>query len=588
MNRRRLLEVALGRTQADHAILGGRVVNVHTGEIYEADVAVAGSEIALVGDASECVGPDTKVLRARDRYVVPGLIDAHLHTYETHLSVGHLAVPMLEHGVTTIATDFYGEAVVEGKQAIRASLTAAERSLLNVLWTLPMPAYYQDRPFVHSGSLDDGDMRQMLAWPECVGINECFAPYVVAGDSFLLDLMDEARARGKALCGHASEIRGRQAMAWAAFGGYLDDHECVAVDEVIEKARMGVRIVLREGSGVTDVRNCLPAITEAGLDARRFSFCSDLLSPLDLVREGNIDRCVRYACEAGVPAIDAVRMGSLNAAETLGVDRRLGSVAPGKRADICLVGGRLEDFEVEAVIAGGRLVVEGGAYTGPEVRAIYPEEARSSVRLSHTPATEDFVVRSERRGTTTIRAIEVTDGSLISKEVLVDLPVVDGVIAPAPEKDTCKVASFERHGRSGDIGVGFVKGFGLRRGAVASTYNPHCQHLLVLGAEDNEMVAAARAVADMGGGFCVVAGGQVRAAVPLPIYGLLSDQRAEVVVGEIEGAVKVLRNLGCRLSAPWHTLAFLGLPVIIGELKICSKGLIDVWKGEVVALEVDR
>jgi adenine deaminase len=586
MTRRRLLDVALGRACANLVVLGGRVVNVFTGETYTTDIAISGTEIAVVGSTDKCVGRETRVIAAEGRYVVPGLIDAHLHTYETHLSVGHLAIPMLQHGVTTIATDFYGEGVVDGKRAIKASLQAAQRTHLNILWTLPMPAYYQDRPFVHSGSLDESDMLDMLTWPECIAVNECFAPYVVAGETFLLEVMEKARARGMALCGHASEIRGQAAMAWAAFGGYLDDHECVAPDEVVEKARLGVRIVLREGSGVSDVRNCLPAITESGIDPRRFSFCSDLLSPLDLVREGDIDRCIRYACAAGLRPVDAVRMGSINAAETLGVDRYVGSIAPGKRADICILQGPLEEFQVHTVVAGGNLVVDGGRFVGPPVES-YPDGARASVKLAHRPELEDLVARSDRRDTTTVRTIGVADGSLITKTTLVDLPVVKGEIVAAPEMDTCKVASFERHGRSGDIGVGFVSGYGLSRGAVASTYNPHCQHLLVLGANDRDMITAARAVADMGGGFCVAAGGRVLARVPLPLYGLLSDQRAENVVDEIERAVAALRDLGCRLSAPFHTLAFLGLPVIIGELKICSKGLIDVWRGEVVPLEVN-
>ena len=586
MSRRALVRVALGEQVADLVLRGGDLVNVHTGEIYEADVAVADGCVAIVGNVDRVIGSDTEEIDATGCFLVPGLIDAHLHTYETHLSIAHLAPAMLQHGVTTIATDFYGEAVVGGKDAVSVSLDVASGTPMNVLFTLPMPAYYQDGPFVHTGSLDENDMREMLDWDRCIAINECFAPYVASYDEFLMELMDRARQRGKALCGHGSETTGEPLMAWAAFGGYLDDHECVNAEEVVEKARIGIRIVLREGSGASDVRNCLPAITRHGLDPRRFSFCSDILSPVDLVKEGDIDRCVRYAMQAGVDPLEAVRMGSLNAAETLGVDRWLGAVAPGKKADICLVRGRLEDFRISEVVVGGRLVVREGAYVGPEPQVSYPASARETVRLPAALAPSDLRISTESTRLARVRAIRVRDGTLITKEEIVDLPVEDGAILPDPAQDVAKVASIERHGRSGKVGLGFVNGFGIRSGAIASTYNPHCQHLLALGVDDDDMFTAAMTVAEMGGGFSVVESGEILARVPLPIYGLLSDKGADELVGEIERAIQATTKLGCRLSAPFHTLAFLGLPVIIGELKICSEGLIDVWNQSVVPVEV--
>ena len=322
VDRRKILDVALGRKAADLVVQNGTLVNVLTGEIYSADVAIKGETIAAVGSVEGMIGPDTAVMAADDRYIIPGLIDEHLHTYETHLTPVALAPAMLIHGVTTIATDFYGAAVVGGREALRVQLEFARTLPMNVLWTLPMPAYYQDELFSHTQSLTAEDMRELLSSPECIGVNECFATCVLRGDDVLLELMEQARSLGKCLCGHASEVRGVKAAAWAAYGGYLDDHECVGPEEVVEKARAGVRIVLREGSGVSDVVNCLPAITQRGLDSRRFCFCSDLLSPVDLLRRGDIDHCVRLAIREGVPAVEAIRMASLNAAETLGVSVR--------------------------------------------------------------------------------------------------------------------------------------------------------------------------------------------------------------------------------------------------------------------------
>jgi adenine deaminase len=583
-----LQEVARGERPADLVICGGTLVNVHTGERYPADVAVHGELIAAVGDVSAMIGPDTERVDATGMHLTPGLIDAHVHTYEMHLAVPHVAAAMLPHGVTTIATDFYGEAVVAGVPAVRASLDAARATPLNVLFTVPMPAYVQDRPYVHTGTIGDAEIAELLAWDDCIGIDECFAPLVAEGDPALLDLMERARAQRKALCGHGSETSGSALMGWAAVGGHLDDHECIAPEEVVEKARLGIRIVLREGSGVADVRNCLPAITEHGLDPRRFSFCSDLLSPVDLVREGDIDRCVRYAIEAGVDAVDAIRMGSLNAAETLRVDDRIGAVAPGKRADICLVAGELEDFAVRHVVAGGELVVRDGRYIGPQPRLDYPDFARDTIRLPKDPEAGDFAIATATASATTeARVIVVRDGSIVTAQEIVPLRVAGGAIQPDPARDVLKLASWERHGMTGKLGLGFVRGFGLTRGAMASSYNPHCQHLLAVGADDADMATAARAVRDMGGGFAVVAGGETLATVPLPLYGLLSERPADVLVKEIEAAIDAARSLGCGLSAPFHTLAFVGLPVVIGTLKICSEGLVDVWGQRIVGVEPD-
>lgn len=585
MDRRAVLDVALGRSPADVVVRGGELVNVLTNEIYPADVAIVGDTIAVTGSVEEMIGPDTAALDARGKYIVPGLIDEHLHTYETHLTPGALAPAMLVNGVTTIATDFYGEAVVAGRDAIEVQLGRTRNLPMNVVWTLPMPALYQDEPYLHTGSLTADDMREMLAWPECIGINECFAGLVLAGDEVMLELMEEARRLGKILCGHASEVRGAQAAAWAAFGGYLDDHECVDPDEVLEKARAGVRVVLREGSGVSDVANCLPAITGAGIDSRRFCFCSDLLSPVDLVRRGDINYCVRLAIDAGVPVIEAIRMGSLNAAETLGLSNRLGAVVPGKQADLCLVDAPLEEFVITDVIAKGKVVVTGSTYCGPKANLDYPASVRSTVKLAARPSVESFRIPAVGESSR-VRVIEVSDGSLITNELHLELAVEDGAYVADPAAGVNKVASFERHGRTGSVGLGFVAGYGLKAGAVASTYNPHCQHLIVVGADDHDMAVAAGCVADMGGGFAVARDGEVLASVPLPLYGLLSDRSAAELVEQIEAAIGAVHSLGSELSAPFHTLAFLGLPVVIGRLKICSLGLIDVWAGEVVALEV--
>ena len=584
--RRNLIEVAMGNQPADIVVKGGRLVNVFTREIYPADVAILGDRIAAVGQVEYTVGPATTIIDAQGKYLTPGLIDQHIHIHETQLNIVEFAAAVLPRGTTGICTDLYGEMVVGGMQAVRACLDAARNIPLKVWYVLGTPGYYQNIPFGHSGWPTREEMFQMLEWPECCGMDDSFASKIAAGDPQILELIDAVQAKGKKVSGHGSEVRGKPLNAWLAYVRTTDDHECVDSEEAVEKARLGVRISMREGSGCFNVSAVVKAITEYGVDPRRFCFSTDLISPVQIAEDGHIDNALRQAIRGGVSPIVAVQMATLNAAECLKVDDDYGSLSPGKVADILLVDD-LGEFRIATVIANGEIVAREGRMVTELPAANFPQWAYGTVKFPKSIAPEDFALPiTDCRSKVTVRVITASGYSLLTGEEHHEMPVRDGLIQADPERDLLKIAAVERVQGTGEIGVGLIRGFGLQRGAMATTYNSQQQNLIVLGANDADMALAANTLAKVGGGFVIVNQGQVKGLLDLPLFGLESDWPYQQVLARLQELNKTLADLGCNLPAAFHTLGFMGLPVDIGTLKISPKGLIDVWQGQVVNLEV--
>jgi adenine deaminase len=517
---------------------------------------------------------------------VPGLIEGHIHTYESHLPISEVARGFFRHGVTTIVTDFYGESVVRGIDAIRSSLDEAKETGLNTVFILPMPSLYQDEPFVHTGTIDLAAMETMLQWDECHGLNECFVKNLTGGEPRLRKLVDEVQKKGGKVCGHGSEANEHETQAWGGWVRRLDDHEAISGEEALSRIRAGIHVIAREGSGVSDVANIVRYLLEKGADLRRVSFCTDILSPVDLLARGSIDYCVRLVIGLGVPPVTAVQMATINSAETHQIDDDVGSLAPGRRADIILLEGELADFEIGTVLAAGEVVVEGGRNVKERTSPKRPDFAYNTVDVGGVSAADFTVAAPAGANGVLARVIGVGDGTIVTRSLERNLPVRNGLVQPMPESGINLVAAIDRYDGKGRLGVGFAEGFGLKRGAMASTYNPHYQHVLVVGADPEDMAVAAHACAEQGGGFVVVDGGKVVARVPLPLYGLLSEESVDTLAEQIAASFAALRALGCPLETPFHTLAFTGLPVSIGRLKINSRGLVDVWKGQTVPVVV--
>ncbi len=585
--KRSLVEVALGQRPASLLVRGGKLVNVLTREIYPADVAILDDRIVAIGDVAYAAGPETVIVDATGKYLVPGLIDQHIHVHETQLNVIQLAAAILPRGTTGICTDLYGEVVVSGMKAARACLDAAHGLPLKVWFALPTPGYYQNIPFGHNGQPTREDMFEMLDWPECIGMDDSFASKIVAGDPRIMELVEAVQARGKKVLGHGSEEHGRSLNAWMAAVRSTDDHEAVDPVEAVEKARVGVRIAMREGSGCFNVRAVVKAITEYRVDPRRFCFATDLISPVQIADDGHIDNAVRRAIQAGVPPVVAVQMATLNAAECLKVDDDHGSISPGKVADVLLVDD-LAALRISSVIAKGDVVARDGRLVKELAAAPYPDWAYGTVRFPRPVTPEDFALRVEGgRAEVKARVIAASGETLLTAEEHLPLKVIGGVIAADTARDILKITAIERVRGTGEIGVGLIRGFGLRSGAIATTYNSQQQNMVVLGVGEEDMALAANALAEVGGGFVVVDGGEVRALLELPLFGLESDKPYPEVLARLRELNAALISLGCPLPAPFHTLGFMALPVDIGTLKISPQGLVDVWKGEVVGITVD-
>jgi adenine deaminase len=579
-------DVALGSKPADVIVAGGTLANVYTGELHRADIAICGQMIAAIGDVDRAHGPDTTVVDATGMTVAPGLLDQHAHVHESQIDISQFAAAVSPHGTTGVATDFYGEVVVSGVRAARMLLDVSADLPIKVWFMAGVPAYFQNLPFGHSGSPSREEMLEMLSWEDCYGMTDASASRTVAGDAAMRELIGYAQAHGKKVSGHGAEVRGERANAWMAYTRVLDDHESTSAEEAVEKARLGIHVVVREGSSCYNLDEVVKAITVHGVDSRRFCLCTDVPPLLKIVEEGHIDFLVRRLIQAGVPAVDAIRMATLNTAECLQVADDVGAVAPGKRADLILVGD-LEEFQVDTVIADGAIVARAGKLVIDVETPAFPEWVRDTVRLPRESVPDDFALNASKpSGTAQVRVIGARGDVIITEELHETLPIAGGRVHADPERDIAKIAAIERVRGSGQIGVGLIRGFGLTRGALATTFNSQAENLMIVGTNDEDMAYAANVLRECGGGFVAVDEGRVVALLPLPLFGLESDEDYLTAAAQLRAVNDAARSLGCEMPDPFSTLGFVGIPVEVGTLKIAPEGLVDVWSGRVVELEV--
>ncbi len=589
MSRRELIAVALGREAADTVITNGRLVNVHSGEIYPADVAIKGDRIAAVDpDCSFAVGDATEIVDAAERYLVPGLIDSHLHSYLSYLGPPEFARAMLLHGITTTTDAFYSAGIVAGKEAVRFFKDAFDATPLRLIFLVPAMAYLQNRSqgLTATDGVTASDMSEMLQWPGCAGLEEPpFLP-VNTEDPVILDLFEETLAQRKTITGHASGLSLRQLDAYAAVG-VSTDHEAVMTNEAIDRIRAGIRLLMRNGSACEDVPELVRAITEAGLEPYQAGFCVDVVSPERLLNVGGVDANVRSAIARGIPPVTAVQMATLRNAETFFLQHDLGAVAPGRFADILVVDD-LPELKIDQVLAGGRTVVKENQFLG-EVSAIdYPPSFFGTVSLAHDVRPEDLRIEAPTDSDEVdVRVIGVNNGSFLTDHRHLRLRVVDGHVQPDIERDILKIAMFDRHGKGTGHSVALVQGFGLKQGAFASSVNPVCENVVVVGADDADMVTAVKHLTRRGGGKVVVASGEVCAAIDLPVLGLISMESLEDVVEKFDRAVAALTELGCTLGDPFSQLEFTCACGEMGDLRMSDEGLVALEPPGPVSVVVD-
>ncbi len=564
------LAVARGDEPADLVLRGGRVLSVFTGELLEADVAVAGGHVAGLGsyDGQEVADVSGLVL-------LPGFIDAHMHLESTKLMVDEFARAVLPWGTTTVVIDPHEIANVFGLDGVRALLNLARDVPLDyyVMVSSCVPA----SPFESNGAtVDAADIEGFLVEEErALGLAEVMDyPNLVAGDAAILAKLEAARRAGdRHVDGHAPGLSGRALNAYLA-AGVGSDHECTTYDEALEKRRLGMWIMIREGSAARNLEALLPLVLRFGPE--NCLLCTDDREPDHLLEEGHVNDVVRRAVALGCPPHQAVVMATLNTARYHRLHRH-GAVAPGRVADIVAVED-LAGFRPVRVWKRGRLVAADGEPVGvPRVAA--PGWMRDSVRVPPLSA-RAFSIRASGP----IRVIGVRPGSIVTDALVADPRLQEGEAVADPHRDLAKVAVVERHRGSGRVGLGFVTGFGLRQGALASTHAHDAHNVVVVGVDDADMAAAVNHLARVGGGQVAVADGQVVAEVPCPIGGLLSDRPVEEVAAQMRRAADAARRLGCTLPEPFMAMSFLALSVI-PELRITDRGLVDTVRFELVPVE---
>ena len=580
---RQLIDVATGRAAADTVVRNGRWVNVHSGEIIPGtDVAIAAGRFAYCGpDASHCIGPATKIIDAANRYLVPGLCDGHMHVESGMVTVTEFARAVIPHGTTSMFIDPHEIANVLGLAGVKLMHDEAVSLPINIF--VQAPSCVPSAPGLETpgATLGPAEVEEAMGWPGIIGLGEMMNfPGVIAGDDKMLAEMAATQRAGKTIGGHyASPDLGRPFHAYAA-GGPADDHEGTRAEDAVARVRQGMRAMLRLGSAWYDVAAQIKAVTEGGLDPRNVILCTDDSHSGTLVNDGHMNRVLRHAIAQGVRPMTAIQMATLNTATHFGLERELGSITPGRRADV-VISSDLIALPIEMVIARGKVMAEHGKLTAEIPPYAYPASAKNTVRLGKRLAAADFEIAAPRgANAVTARVIGVVENQAPTKALEKTLTVKDGRVQMDRAGDVCQIALVERHRATGAVVNALVSGFRYNVDcAVAATVAHDSHHMLVVGTNQADMALAANRLAEVGGGAIVVSKGKELALVPLPIAGLMSDQRAEIVAAQADKLVAAMRACGCTLNNAYmqHTLLAL---VVIPDLRISDKGLIDVTKFE--------
>ena len=567
----RVLAVARGDEPADLVFTGGRVVDVFTAEITEADVAVVDGIIASVGPWREAA----ITIDLTGKILVPGLMDAHVHLESSMVTPEEYARAVVPRGTTSVVADPHEVANVAGMDGVRWMLDASEGLPLSVLLMAPscVPATHLATA---GAELDAHDLAELGRHPRVIGLAEVMnVPGAVLGDPGVHAKIDAFA--GRPIDGHGPGLTGDWLQAYAA-AGVGTDHESITPEEAREKLRLGMRIWLREGTGARNLVDLLPVVTTG--NSRRCGFCTDDRHPDDLLDDGHMDHLLRLAVDHDLDPITAVQMATVNIAEAYGLDDR-GAIVPGRRADLVVVSD-LENFRAERVFVAGEEIARDGSPLDSWGRV----GARSwSVLRPLRVKVEDLDFRVADGGRD-VRVIGLVPGQIVTETLVERMPGRDGELTADRERGIAKLAVIERHRGTGNIGLGFLKGLGAMDGAVASTMAHDHHNLIVVGSDDESMRTAVRELVGVGGGVAVARGDELLEVLPLPRAGLISDRPLAEVRERLDRVAEAVRSCGCTHPDPVMALSFVALEVI-PSLKLTDRGLVDVEKFDFVPLEVE-
>ncbi|CAK7053145.1 MAG: Adenine deaminase [Paraeggerthella hongkongensis] len=573
-----LAAVAQGQKPADVVIRDAKLVNVCTAEIQEGiDVAIAQGRIAYLGSAEHCIGESTQVIDAQGQYIAPGFLDGHIHVESSMMGVGEYARAVVPHGTTGIYMDPHEICNVLGLDGVKVMDEDAHRTPLKTMITTPscvpaVPGFEDTGSFV-----GPEDVAETMSWPSVVGLGEMMNfPGILGGTDHAHGEVGATLEAGKIVTGHYSMPETDRGLNAYIASGVRCCHESTRAEDALAKMRFGMYAMLRYGSAWKDLPVLAEAVTGNDIDTRYAVLVSDDTHPHTLVADGHLDHIVRTAVELGIDPVTAIQMVTINCAQCFQMDHDLGSIAPGKCADIVFLD-NLEDLRVTRVLIDGDVVAEDGKPTFDLEPFVFPAWVTHSMHLGLDITPETFAVPVPEGASNTaarIRTIEVIPGKVGTFETHVDLPVIEGLLESDTGLDVLKTFVFERHHETGTFGYGFVKGFGIKRGAMASTVAHDAHNLLVVGTNDDDMALAANTLASCGGGMVVVADGEILGLVELPIAGLMDALPAEELSAKVHALEGAWEKIGCTMPSPFMTMALIPL-ACLPELRLTNRGLVD-------------
>jgi adenine deaminase len=569
----------LGDTKADTVLQNCRIINVNTKEILNADIAIQSGYIVGIGDVSGLRDAGTRIIDVNHRYVSPGLLDGHVHFESSMVTLSRFARKALEHGTTGIVIDPHEIANVLGRQGIELVIKEAKSLQLNIF--VAVSSCVPATPFETSGaSLDAADVQALIKNEMVVSLGEVMDfPAVLSGDAGKLAMIQAAREHRLVIDGHAPGLGGLDLWGYMA-AGIFSDHESLTYDEALDKLRLGMKLMLREGSAAKSLDNFLPRLLEEGVSLENVFFVTDDKHPEDLLA-GYMDTIVRKAISLGLDPMAAISMCTINTARHYRIDHLVGSISIGRRADLVILDD-LEGFSIHSVIAGGAPITPIETKT-PVFN--YPDYVLDTIRYREIKP-QDLQIINARCSRVSVNVIKVFPDQIFTEKDNAELVTDEsGLLLPDVNRDILCTAVIERHGKNGNIGLGFVRGFGLKSGAFAQSIGHDSHNVVVTGTDHADMALAANVIKEMKGGIVLVQDGEVLDSLSLPFAGLLSLESVEDVALELEGLHGTIKEMGCTLPAPFVTHSFIALPVI-PKLRLTDMGLFDVERFEMINVAI--
>ncbi len=572
----KLVKAALGQIPLDLVIENLKVVNVYTGEIEDGSLGILeGRIVSLNPDGLE----RKETWDGEGRYAMPGFIDAHVHLDSSLITPEMLASLIVPIGTTVMLADPMESTNVGGYKGLEALLTARESLPYHLF--IEVSSRVPTAPGLETtgGELGLEEVRDILTWDSAISLGELDPSKVLGLKEEYFKKVEAAHKLGKIANGHAAGLSGRQLEAYIC-GGLSDDHECVDYEEAIERLRLGLPIFVREGSTERNLEPIIKGVVEENFDTRHLMFCTDDKHPDDILEEGHIDYMINRAIDLGLDPVTAIQMATVNAAVHFRVDGELGSLAPGRWADIVLAD-ELRHIEPTHVFYKGELVAQDGELVKAPESVSYPAWFSSTMQVTRGTKGEDF--RLEHPGSQAeVKVIDLYPVQIINRAEKALLKVEDGNVVGDPEQDVLKIAVVERYGKNGNIGISFVKGFGMKRGAIASSVAHDHHNIIVAGTNERDIACCVRAVQEMQGGLVVAADDRVLGKMPLPLGGLMSELNAKEAIAVLDEVTEIYHDLGGTLPAPFMTISFISLPTV-PEFGLTDKGLVDVREHKLVS-----